>query len=343
MPSLTLDRFDGGLLLSRPSSVAPANSLSAMRNMDVQPGGWLRARPKLKVAGGALSIPPQWKGLESNGGALWVFSWWNVAATVKVNDIANLDVGDRVVYAFRSTGIGGDFTQAARSRLLGVTRWNSGFFAVGADGTGTAYPTLFTLDTATWTVTATAVVDANCPKSGLMVTAENRVYQISDDGQTVRFCKVGDTTDWSTAGSAGFLPVAQHFSGSQRAYGLGMYQDKLAVFGDKSVQLWNIDPDPTAMALDRVIGGIGTRHHKSIVSLNGDTLFLSDSGVRSLTTPANTLFPSDVDLGLPVKGLTASPSATTRFTSGALEQSVLALAATPLSQYWLTAPGNWSR
>jgi len=343
VPSLTIDRFDGGLLLSRPSSVAPANSLSILRNMDVQPGGWLRSRGKVKIAGGALQIPPQWKGLEANGAALWVFCWWNVAASPKVNDIANLDVGDRVVYAFRSTGSGGDFTQAARSRLLGVTRWNSGFVAVGADGTGTVYPTLFTLNTATWTVTATAISDVNCPKTGLMVTAENRVYSITDDGQSVRFCKVGDPTDWTTASNAGILPVAQHFNGSQRAYGLGMYQEKLAVFGDKSVQLWNIDPDPTAMSLDRVIGGIGTRHHKSIVSLNGDTLFLSDSGVRSLTTPANTLFPTDVDLGLPVRSLTTSPRDTTRFSSGALEPAVLALAATPFSQYWVTAPASWSR
>ena len=48
MAKATFDRFDGGLLLARPSSVAPANSLARLINMDVQPGGWLRARPKFK-------------------------------------------------------------------------------------------------------------------------------------------------------------------------------------------------------------------------------------------------------------------------------------------------------
>ena len=343
MPSITLDRFDGGLLLARPSSVAPANSLSHVMNMDVQPGGWLRSRAKLKKTSGLLEIGPQWKGLESNAGYLWVFSCWNVAATGKISDIVNADTGERVVYAFRSTGAGGDFAQASRSRLLGTTRWNNGFVAALADATGTVYPTLFSVNTGTHTVAATVIADANCPKSGLMATAGSRVYAISDDGQNVRFCKVGDPTDWTAAGNAGFLPVSQHFGGSQRAYGLGMYQDKLAVFGDQSTQLWVIDPDPSAMSLDRVVGGVGTRHHKSIVSLNGDLLFQSETGVRSLTTLSNSLFPTDVDLGLPIRALTVSPAASTRFALGALEPAVTALAATPLSQYWVSAPGSWSR
>jgi hypothetical protein len=340
MPSLTLDRFDGGLLLARPSSVSPANSLSSMRNMDVQPGGWLRSRAKVKKTASTVQIGPQWKGLEANGGYLWVFSCWNVSSSGLISDIINPDTGDKVLYAFRSTGSGGDFSQASRCRLLGVTRWKEGFLAIQADGTGNTFATLFGI--VSGAASAASIADANCPKSGAMVTVQNRVYAISDDGQSVKFSKVGDPTDWTTAGNAGFLPVSQHFSGSQRAYGLGTYQDKLAVFGDQSVQLWNIDPDPTAMVLDRVISGVGTRHHRSIVSLNGDTLFQSETGVRSLTTPSNALFPTDVDVGLPVRAITKSPVQTTRFALGALEPAVLAMAATPLSQYWIAAPGAWS-
>jgi hypothetical protein len=344
MASVTFDRFDAGLLLARPSSVAPANSLSAVRNMDVQPGGWLRSRPKWRKSPGGLEIPPQWKGLESNAGYLWVFSCWPVASTGKVSDIVNAETGERVVYAFRSTGTGGNFADAARACLLGVTRWDTGFFAaLSPDQGATVYPTLFSVNTSTHTVTATSVTDVNCPKSGLMATATERVYAISDDGQSVRYSKVGDPTDWTTASNAGFLPVSRHFGGSQRAYGLGLYQGQLAVFGDQSIQLWNIDPDPTAIALDRVIGGVGTRHHRSIVSLNGDVLFLSGSGVRSLTTPANALFPSDVDLGLPIRNLTVSPTGTKRFSLGSNEPSVIALGATPMSQYWVSAPNSWSR
>lgn len=343
MPRATFDKFDGGLLLARPSSVAPANSLSKLINMDVQPGGWLRSRPKWKRAPGAFSLGPQWKGLESNAGYLWTFSCWNVASTGLVSDVVNAETTERIVYAFRSTGTGGNFADATTARLLGVTRWNNGFLAVLSPDNGTTlYKSLFSVNTSTHTVTGVDVTDVNMPGSGIMVTATGRVYAISDDGQSIRFCKVADPTDWTTPGNAGFLPISQHFGSGQKAYGLGLYQGKLAVFTDQSIQLWTIDPDPTAMALDRVVDGVGTRHHKSIVSLYGDLLFLSESGFRSLTTLSNSLFPSDVDVGLPIKSFTRSPSSLTRLANGGIEPAVIALAAGPMSQYWATAPGRWA-
>jgi hypothetical protein len=343
MASISFDRFDGGLLLARPSSVSPANSLSLMRNMDVQPGGWLRSRAKLQNAAGDLQIGPQWKGLESNAGYLWVFSAYGVASTGKTSDIVNAQTGDRVVYAFFSTGTGGDFNLASTARLLGVSRWENGFVAVlSPDQGATRHAVLFDVNTGTHTVSDTEITDVNRPTSGIMVTATARVYAVSDDGQSVRFSKVGDPTDWTTSGDAGILPVAQHFGAGQRAYGLGLYQGKLAVFTDQSIQLWTIDPDPTAMALDRVVDGVGTRHHKSIVALSGDLMFLSETGVRSLTTLSNALFPTDIDVGLPIRSLTESPLDLARFSMGGLEPSALALAAVPLGQYWVSAPGRWS-
>lgn len=342
MARVSFEKFDGGLLLARPSSVAPANSLSKLINMDVQPGGWLRSRPKWKPTPGALVIGPEWKGLESNSGYLWTFSCWNLATSGKTYDIVNLETGDKIVYAFRSTGTGGTLSDAVTARVMGVTRWSTGFLAVLSPDNGvTPYKSLFSVNTGTHTVSGVNVTDVNMPSTGQMVTANSRCYAISDDGLTVRFCKVGDPTDWTTAGSAGFLPVAQHFGSGQKAYGLGLYQGKLAVFTDQSIQLWTIDPDPTAMKLDRVVDGVGTRHHASIVSLYGDLLFLSESGVRSLTTLSNALFPSDVDVGLPIKSFTASPTALTRASNGGLAPAVTALTAAPLSQYWVTASGRW--
>jgi hypothetical protein len=343
MPSVTFDRFDGGLLLARPSSVAPANSLRKLINMDVQPGGWLRSRPKWRPTVGGFQLGPQWKGLESNAGYLWAFSCWNVVSTGFSSQVVNLDTGDRIVYAFISTGSGGNFAEASRARLMGVARWNNGFVAVlSPDDGATCYAAVFSVNTSTHVVSSAAISDVNMPDTGIMVTAAGRIFSVSDDGQTVRFCAVGNPADWTTSGNAGFLPVSQHFASGQRAYALGQYQGKLAVFTDQSIQLWSIDPDPSAMALDRVVDGVGTRHHSSIVSLYGDLLFLSESGVRSLTTLTNAAFPTDVDVGLPIKTFTKSPSNLTRFCNGGLQPSVIALAATPLAQYLVSAPGRWA-
>lgn len=337
----TFDKFDAGLVLSRPSSVAPANSMSKLLNMDVQPGGWLRARAKFKVSPGGFALAPQWKGLESNAGYLWTFGCWNVATTGLVSDVVNNETGDRIVYAFRSTGTGGNFADATASRLMGVTRWNNGFVAVLTPDNAVYYPTLFSVNTTTNVVTPTAITDVNMPHSGQMVTSTSRIFAVSDDGQSVRFSAVGNPADWTTALSAGFLPVAQYFGSGQRVYGLGLYQGKLAVFTDQSIQLWTIDPDPTAMSLDRVIDGVGTRHHSSIVSLFGDLLFLSESGIRSLTTLASSLFPSDIDIGLPIRPITKSPANLTRVTNGGMQPAVIAMAATPFAQYWVAAPNVW--
>lgn len=342
MASVTFDRFDGGLLLARPSSVAPANSLRKLVNMDVQPGGWLRSRAKWKPVAGGFELGPQWKGLEANAGYLWTFSCWPVANTGKISDIVNADTGERIVYAFHSTGVGGNFIDASHARLLGVSRWNNGFVAVLSPDDGVnCYASVFSVNTNTHTVTGATIVDVNMPRSGIMVTAAGRIFAASDDGLTVRFCKVGDPSDWSAAGNAGFLPVSQHFASGQRVYALGLYQGKLAVFTDQSIQLWTIDPDPTAMALDRVVDGVGTRHHSSLVSLYGDLLFLSETGVRSLTTLSNAAFPTDVDVGLPVKPFTKSPRNLTRFSNGGFQPAVIALAAGPVAQYWVSAPGRW--
>lgn len=358
MAKITFDRFDGGLLLARPSSVAPANSLSNLFNVDVQPGGWLRNRPTWRHTSNNALLRYNWHGLESNGGYLWCFTRGNVTSPASYTTYAGvrdhggqMSVGSSrtlVIASFDHTsGVDTDFSSDV---LIGTVRWNGGFVAVLYNHTsGAMMKAVFSMvqnAVSVYQVQRTDISDVNMPRSGIMVTAGSRVYAASNDGQAVRFSSVGDVTDWTTAGDAGFLPVAQHFGSGQRVYGLGLYQGKLAVFTDQSIQLWNIDPDPTLMSLDRVIDNVGTRHHKSICSLNGDLLFLSDSGVRSITTLANSLFPTDVDMGLPIAS--AMPVVaeqvlwTGNTTNGPIDSRVIALAAAPFAQYWIHAQDAWS-
>lgn len=356
MPSITFDRFDGGLLLARPSSVAPANSLSNLFNVDVQPGGTLRSRPsfrRAKVYPGVtdLQLPSQCCGLEANGGYLWTFA---VADGSLPSGASNTSTAGKL-YPIQPTTVNDDylaigyFTSGASvaARLVGAVPWNGGFVVVLLEtvsgtyrkgwfyttgGVGGAYSAVF----------RTNITDTNMPSSGLMVTIGSRIYAISDDGQTVKFSAVGSPTDWTTSGNAGSLPVAQHFGSGQRACGLGVYQGKLAVFSDKSVQLWTVDPDPTKMAIDNVVDGVGTLHHGSIRSVNGDLFFLASSGVRSMTTLANEQFPSDVDIGLPVSPVTTPPLLLGGDATHAPYSNVLSLNAAHFGQYWIAAPGTWN-
>lgn len=342
--AITFDRFDGGLLLARPSSIAPANSLANLFNMDVQPGGWLRSRANWRRTPQSLAMNANVKGLYANGGYLWSF----VMSQTHAPTSPTLSGSAGNVYTVDSAGVQLclGFMESTPSvstnnlRIAGVTPWLAGFIVTARDLTAGAWLKA-RFDFVAGALSRTNITDANMPNSGLMVTIGSRVFAISDDGKEVKFCAVGDPTDWTTSGNAGFLPVAQHFGSGSRAYGLGVYQGKLAVFTDKSIQLWTVDPDPTAMAIDNVINGIGTRHHGSIVSLNGDLLFLSDSGIRSLTTLQSSLFPSGVDLGLPVDSIATSPALVLESSTGAQYSTVLALGALPFSQYWVHAP-DWT-
>lgn len=356
--SITFDRFDGGLMLARPSSVSPANSLANLFNMDVQPGGWLRSRANWRRASlytstgpGILNLGNRVLGLRANGGYLWAFAL--TAGDVPADFTSVSATGDGRLYALDSVngdhlaiGIFDSGVTGATSRLAGATPWGAGFLAVVRNETAGQWNRAAFDVSGIYgpyaSVNRTDIADVNMPNSGLMVTIQNRVFAISDDGKTVRFCAVGDVTDWTTSGDAGFLAVSQHFGSGQRAYGLGAYQGKLAVFTDKSVQLWTVDPDPTAMAIDNVVDGVGSRHHESIVSLNGDLLFLADTGVRSLTTLQSSLFPSDVDVGLPVRSIAIAPALTPAANIEMPYSEVQALGAMPFGQYWVASPDTWT-
>lgn len=357
MPSITFDRFDGGMLLARPSSVAPANSLSHLFNLDVKPGGWLRGRPTWRHTSENAQMKTAWQGLESNGGFLWTFCRGDVSSPASyttylgVRDNGGfITVSGKKAFVASFDHLTGTDTDYPDDRLIGTTRWNGGFVGVWYNHTtGTMMKAMFQVvrnGASIDQVIRTNITDVNMPRSGIMVTAGSRVYAASNDGKSVNFCKVGDPTDWTTAGNAGTLPVAQHFGSGQRIYALGIYQGKLAVFTDQSMQLWNIDPDPTNMSLDRVIDGVGTRHHRSLVSLNTDLLFLSDSGVRSITTLANSEFPTDVDTGLPIASAMRPVAEQVLWTGtnsdGPIDSRVIALGASPFAQYWIHAKDAWS-
>ena len=85
------------------------------------------------------------------------------------------------------------------------------------------------------------------------------------------------------------------FASGQRAYGPGLYQGKLAVFTDRSIQLWVIDPDPTAMEPDRVIdGGARATTARSPACM---AICCSSASPGCARSPrlSSALLPSDVD------------------------------------------------
>lgn len=89
-----------------------------------------------------------------------------------------------------------------------------------------------------------------------------------------------------------------HFGSQDTVYSLGIIQGRLAVFGRRSIQIWNVDADPNNFALVQVLDNVGTRAPLATQQLGDfDVIFLDDTGFRSLRSREVTLNAYIDDIG----------------------------------------------
>ena len=86
-----------------------------------------------------------------------------------------------------------------------------------------------------------------------------------------------------TTGTAGSIDVSQVWpNGSDEITALAAHNGFLYVFGRRQILIYRGARDPSAMALEDHISGVGCCARDSVVVTGSDVLFLSDSGVRSM-------------------------------------------------------------
>lgn len=151
--------------------------------------------------------------------------------------------------------------------------------------------------------TSTQVSDSNCPHSKACVKTQSKLFAVGKDGDVVRFCAAGKPRDWSATSDAGFLPTGMNARGDRTATALGLQRGRLAVLTRDSCQLWTVDPDPNSMGLYDTVENVGSSFPKTVANVAGDLYFLSDYGVRSITTQVYTENLVDEDVGSPVDSL----------------------------------------
>lgn len=134
-----------------------------------------------------------------------------------------------------------------------------------------------------------------------LATLKAKLYAAA--GTVLFFCGIATPTRWerNVDIGAGFINMADEYSGAEDLTGLGVYQNNLAVFSRWSTQIWFVDPDPVGNRQIQVLDNIGCIAPRSVVSVGDlDVFFLSDTGIRSLRArdSSNAAFISDV--GTPV-------------------------------------------
>ena len=155
--------------------------------------------------------------------------------------------------------------------------------------------------TISWEAVSRRIEDPNCPTSKVTTIIASKVFKA--DGDIVRFSATANPRDWTTTQDAGYLPTGLQQANANDAAVLATYRGNLAAFNASSFQMWQVDPDPEAMAILDQMDGIGSSWQKAAQPVANDLFYLSQLGVRTvgIANAAENLAAGDV--GSPVDDL----------------------------------------
>ena len=100
-----------------------------------------------------------------------------------------------------------------------------------------------------------------------------------------------------TAKEAGFIDLSTNAEGSERLTAIANYQNNLAIFSERTVQVWFVDVTAAGNQQLQVLNNTGAIAPLSVQEIgDSDVFYLSESGIRSLRArdSSNAAFTTDV-------------------------------------------------
>lgn len=134
-------------------------------------------------------------------------------------------------------------------------------------------------NTIIWTAISRRVEDEKCPNGTVAIIAASKIFCADDD--IIPYCATVNPLDWSSVDDAGYLPFGLQAYGSNPVKALGLYRGNLVAFSKSAFQMWQVDPDPQAMALLDATP-IGCTYPRTLQPFQNDLVFLSAVGVRNI-------------------------------------------------------------
>lgn len=152
-----------------------------------------------------------------------------------------------------------------------------------------------------WKTVRLNIEDKNCPQTKEVAISASKIFAGDDD--IVRFSATLNPRDWTSFADAGFLPTGLHQEGEVGVSALGVYRGNLAVWSPSTFQIWQVDPDPAAMALLDSMEGVGSTKFKAVMPVANDLFFLAALGVRTVSIAEAAQNLATGDAGLPIDTL----------------------------------------
>lgn len=151
-----------------------------------------------------------------------------------------------------------------------------------------------------WVAIDRHISDAKNPNTNVVLIGAAHVFAGSND--IVPFSAAVDPTDWSSANNAGYLPTGLNIYGDNPVAVLALYRSNLMAFNAGGYQMYQIDPDPANMDLLDA-QPTGSRYTRAAQSVANDLLFLTEVGVRNISTTGAQANMQVGNLGQPVDKL----------------------------------------
>jgi len=182
-----------------------------------------------------------------------------------------------------------------------------------------------------WETITRAITDPNCPHGKVVAIAAGKVY--CADGDIVRFCATANPLDWTSEADAGYLPTGLQQANANDMAVLNIYRSNVVALNPSSFQMWQVDPDPAAMAILDQMDGVGSSHQKAAQPVADDLFFLSQLGVRSVGIAASSTNLQAGDVGMPIDSLVQEALRIATLDGGV---KTLATYYPGAGQYWLS-------
>lgn len=271
---LLLEDFASGIDLRKSTVTAKPGSLRTLSNAFITAGGEIEKRRRFQLL---ATMPSNTVGLGSVDNVLYTFG-----------TAAGVAPPTPVLY-HRLNPTGGGVTI---TRILDVDVFNAKFFVVARFSDGSVRRFYDGVQVSGTNDGGTAAR-----------TYRSKVYTVQ--ASNLRFSETNNAAGWSGL-SSGIIDTTTQDAGSPDLIGLEAYYNSMALFGRRSIQIWNLDPDPAQNNLVQILANTGLVAPGGAARYgNGDVIFLSDTGLRSLRARDSSNAAALNDIGSPIDPIIA--------------------------------------
>lgn len=252
MPYLVIDSFAKGMDRRRPIYAAEQGTAWDIKNGILSRGGDIEKR---KAFVQKYTLPAGTKGLAGINNNLYVFGHASDPGVPVGVTYKQCSHTSDMLEVLSANGFDGKPYVVAKHSDLSIRHYYDGTYAAGGLG-------------------------------DYAFTNGSKNYTL--DGSVLRFSAVNDPDDFSGTGS-GSINMSNHDQGSEELSSIEVFQGSMAVFAERSVQIWSVSADPLNNVRLQTLRRTGTKSPRSVLSFGEvDTFYLDQTGIRSIRARSNT-------------------------------------------------------